>query len=97
MLPIPIPMISFHQLDNQVIESISPSTGKVIAKVHSSTPDEARNVITKAKESWPQWASMPAPARGEIVRQIGNELRSNLKPLGKLVSLEMGETMNAIL
>ncbi|XP_046427802.1 alpha-aminoadipic semialdehyde dehydrogenase [Neodiprion virginianus] len=76
-----------------VIESISPGNGEVIARVHSSTPDEVGNAITKAKESWPQWASMPAPARGEIVRQIGNELRKNLKPLGKLVSLEMGKIL----
>ncbi|XP_012256643.2 alpha-aminoadipic semialdehyde dehydrogenase [Athalia rosae] len=76
-----------------VIESISPGSGKVIARVHSSTPDEARNAITKAKEAWPQWASLPAPTRGEIVRQIGNELRVNLKPLGKLVALEMGKIL----
>lgn len=36
------------------------------------------------------WADMPAPARGEIVRQIGVALRENLEPLGKLVALEMG-------
>lgn len=74
----------------QVINSISPATGKVIAKIRTSTPQEASNTITKAHEAWIQWASLPAPTRGDIVRQIGDELRKNLKPLGQLVSLEMG-------
>lgn len=75
----------------EVIESISPATGKVIAKIRQSTPQEASNAITEARKAWSQWASIPAPARGEIVRQIGDELRKNLKPLGCLVSLEMGK------
>ncbi|CAL1676861.1 unnamed protein product [Lasius platythorax] len=74
----------------KLIESISPATGKVIAKIRESTPQEASNAITEARKAWPQWTSIPAPARGDIVRQIGDELRRNLKPLGSLVSLEMG-------
>ncbi|KZC12794.1 PREDICTED: putative aldehyde dehydrogenase family 7 member A1 homolog [Dufourea novaeangliae] len=77
----------------KVIESISPSTGKVIAKVRTSIPQEVRNAITEAHKAWPQWASLPAPTRGEIVRQIGDELRNNLKPLSQLVSLEMGKIL----
>ncbi|XP_043800290.1 putative aldehyde dehydrogenase family 7 member A1 homolog [Apis laboriosa] len=77
----------------KVINSISPATGKVIAKIRTSTPQEASNTITKAHEAWIQWASLPAPARGNIVRQIGDELRKNLKPLGQLVSLEMGKIL----
>lgn len=73
-----------------MIESISPATGKVIAKIRESTPQEASNAITEARKAWPQWTSIPVPARGDIVRQIGDELRKNLKPLGCLVSLEMG-------
>lgn len=74
----------------KLIESISPATGKVIAKIRESTPQEASNAITEARKAWPQWTSIPMPARGDIVRQIGDELRRNLKPLGCLVSLEMG-------
>lgn len=44
-----------------------------------------------AQDAWHSWAEMPAPARGEIVRQIGDALREKLQPLGQLVSLEMGE------
>lgn len=39
-----------------------------------------------AKEAWKEWAMVPAPKRGEIVRQIGQALRENINPLGKLVS-----------
>lgn len=73
-----------------MIKSVSPATGKVIAKIRTSTPQEANNAITKAHKAWVQWASLPTPARGEIIRQIGDELRNNLRPLGQLVSLEMG-------
>ncbi|KAG8036195.1 hypothetical protein G9C98_004775 [Cotesia typhae] len=77
----------------KVIESISPASGKVIAKVRESTPQETINAVTEARKAWPYWSSLPAPARGEIVRQIGDELRRNLKPLGQLVSLEMGKIL----
>lgn len=73
-----------------MIKSVSPATGKVIAKIRTSTPQEASNAIIKAHKAWVQWASLPTPARGEIIRQIGDELRNNLRPLGQLVSLEMG-------
>jgi acyl-CoA reductase-like NAD-dependent aldehyde dehydrogenase len=65
----------------------------VIAKIRESTPQEASNAIIKAYKAWPQWASIPAPARGDIVRQIGDELRKNLTSLGSLVSLEMGKSL----
>lgn len=74
----------------QVIESVSPATGKVIAKVRTSTSEEASNAITESRKAWIQWALLPAPKRGEILRQIGMELRNNIEPLGRLVSLEMG-------
>ncbi|XP_051168268.1 putative aldehyde dehydrogenase family 7 member A1 homolog [Leptopilina boulardi] len=77
----------------KIIESISPASGEVIAKIRESTPEEVANAITKSRKAWPQWASLPAPARGEIVRQIGDELRKNLRPLGQLVSLEMGKIL----
>jgi aldehyde dehydrogenase family 7 protein A1 len=47
--------------------------------------------MVEATKAWKKWADTPAPHRGEIVRQIGDALRQNLEPLGKLVSLEMGK------
>ena len=44
-----------------------------------------------AEEAWKVWADLPVPARGDIVRQIGDALRTKIEPLGKLVSLEMGK------
>uniref|UniRef100_A0A8D2N458 aldehyde dehydrogenase (NAD(+)) n=1 Tax=Zonotrichia albicollis TaxID=44394 RepID=A0A8D2N458_ZONAL len=48
-------------------------------------------MLKKAKEAWKVWADIPAPKRGEIVRQIGDALRQKIKVLGSLVSLEMGK------
>lgn len=47
--------------------------------------------MSNALDAWKYWSDIPAPKRGEIVRQIGNALRDKLEPLGKLVSLEMGK------
>lgn len=77
----------------KIIDSISPSTGEVIASVYETTKNETINAINNTNKSWIEWSSIPAPARGDIVRQIGNELRKNLIPLGKLVSLEMGKIL----
>lgn len=77
----------------KVIESVSPATGKVIAKVRTSTSEEANNAITESRKAWNQWVLLPAPKRGEILRQIGMELRNNIEPLGRLVSLEMGKIL----
>ncbi|OXU27660.1 hypothetical protein TSAR_014885 [Trichomalopsis sarcophagae] len=74
----------------QVIESISPASGCVIAHVQQPTLNEAYSAITKAYDAWPMWAALTPPERGEIVRQIGVELRKNKTNLGKLISLEMG-------
>lgn len=49
------------------------------------------NCVTAAEKAWDVWADLPAPRRGEIVRQIGDALRNKLVPLGKLVSIEMGK------
>lgn len=50
--------------------------------------------VSNALEAWKYWSDIPAPKRGEIVRQIGSALRHKLEPLGMLVSLEMGKILN---
>lgn len=52
--------------------------------------------MSNALDAWNYWSDIPAPKRGEIVRQIGNALRDKLEPLGKLVSLEMGKIIKLI-
>ena len=75
------------------IESFSPVDGKLIAKVKTTSEKDYRQVIETAKEAFMVWRNIPAPKRGEIVRQIGEELRKDKAPLGKLVSYEMGKSL----
>ena len=75
-----------------LIASHTPVDGSLIAKVTTTTPEEYEQVIQKASEAFKTWRLMPAPKRGEIVRQFGDELRRLKEPLGKLVSYEMGKS-----
>jgi aldehyde dehydrogenase (NAD+) len=75
------------------IKSFSPVDGKLIASVTASDKDAYEKVITKAQSAFIEWRSWPAPKRGEIVRQIGDALRKNKQSLGKLVSYEMGKSL----
>ncbi|CAL8071748.1 unnamed protein product [Orchesella dallaii] len=77
----------------EVVTSVNPSNGKPIAQVVQGTLQEYNDTVAKSNQAWSTWVDMPAPHRGEIVRQIGDELRKNLEPLGKLVSLEMGKIL----
>ncbi len=77
----------------EIIESFSPVDGKTIAKVNSATEKEYRQVVTTANTAFEIWRNIPGPKRGEIVRQIGEELRKYKEPLGKLVSYEMGKSL----
>lgn len=73
-------------------ESISPVDGTVIARVQATDAAGYEAVVSKAAEAYQAWRTMPAPQRGEIVRQIGNALREVKDDLGKLVSYEMGKS-----
>lgn len=77
----------------QYIESYSPVDGKLIGKVSQTTRDEYEKVIATAQEAFKTWRTMPAPARGEIVRQYGLKLRKHKGALGRLVSYEMGKSL----
>ena len=77
----------------ETIQSFSPVDGKLIALVTSTTEKEYHEVIREAQKAFVIWRNMPAPKRGEIVRQIGDELRKFKEPLGKLVSYEMGKSL----
>ena len=75
------------------IASYSPVDGKLIASVSSTTNKEYSEVMTSASKAFAVWKNIPAPKRGEIVRQIGDELRKYKAPLGQLVSYEMGKSL----
>ena len=74
------------------IDSYSPVDGKLIASVTAATKADYEACIVKSEEAFKTWRTMPAPHRGEIVRQLGNRLRDYKEPLGKLVSYEMGKS-----
>jgi len=74
--------------------SENPSTGEPIAAVRQATGKEYERVAAAAQEAFPSWRMTPAPRRGEIVRQLGDELRREKDALGRLVSLEMGKILS---
>ncbi|WP_237586626.1 L-piperidine-6-carboxylate dehydrogenase [Pontibacter russatus] len=71
----------------------SPADGMLIATVHMATPEDYHQVVQAAQEAFKAWRSVPAPRRGDIVRQIGDKLRQHKEALGKLVSYEMGKIL----
>jgi NAD-dependent aldehyde dehydrogenases len=74
-----------------ITESHSPIDGKLIATVKNASIADYEIVVKKAEEAFKTWKTFPAPARGEVVRQIGLALREKKQELGYLVSLEMGK------
>ncbi|MFY0651646.1 MAG: aldehyde dehydrogenase family protein [Cyclobacteriaceae bacterium] len=72
--------------------SYSPVDGKAIAKVDVATPDSYDHVINSANVAFKEWRQLPAPKRGEVVRQLGDALREKKEDLSKLVSYEMGKS-----
>ncbi|MES1221289.1 MAG: aldehyde dehydrogenase family protein [Bacteroidota bacterium] len=75
------------------IDSFSPVDGKLIGSVTAADKQSYEVVVKKAEEAFLQWRLVPAPKRGEIVRQVGEALRKYKEPLGKLVSYEMGKSL----
>lgn len=80
------------QGNGAILESYSPVDGQLIAKIGTATKEDYVKVIEASKEAFKTWRMMPAPKRGEIVRQIGEELRNYKQELGALVSYEMGKS-----
>ena len=76
-----------------IIESYSPVDGKLIAKVQVANEADYEKVVKVASEAFLTWRNIPAPKRGEIVRQYGEKLRTKKNELGKLVSYEMGKSL----
>jgi len=75
------------------LEVISPIDGKPIATVTQASEEDYERVAAAAYGAFLKWRDIPAPGRGEIVRLIGNALREKKKPLGNLVTLEMGKIL----
>ena len=75
----------------RVLTGTSPIDGSVLGKVRLATPAEYETCVKRATEAFQKWQKIPAPKRGEIVRQLGNALRDAKKDLGRLVTIEAGK------
>ncbi|MBB5327122.1 aldehyde dehydrogenase family protein [Tunturiibacter gelidoferens] len=72
----------------------TPITGEVIAQIATITPEAANKAIARAHAAYLEWRNVPAPKRGELIRLLGEELRTNLEPLGRLVTIETGKLLS---
>ena len=79
--------------DQGELKIVSPVDGKHIASVYLASEADYDKLVAKADEAFKQWRKVPAPKRGEVVRQIGLELRKYKDALGTLVSYEMGKSL----
>lgn len=82
-----------HMDSDQTIASHSPVDGQLIGKFSVTTEEQYEQVIATAQEAFVYWRAVPAPKRGEIVRQYGEKLRQHKEDLGRLVSYEMGKSL----
>ncbi len=73
------------------IHSVNPTNGETIASVYESSIKDYETVVQKSKDAYGEWKKVPAPVRGQLVREMANALRDYKDPLGSLVSLEMGK------
>ena len=75
------------------LETKNPSTGEVIGRVQQATAAEYGQVVEAAEEAFARFRAMPGPLRGELVRKMGNAMRDNKDALGRLITLEMGKSV----
>src|SRR6266581_2250073 len=75
----------------KLLKSVSPIDGQTLATVRTATPAQYQRTVKRAQEAFRQWQNIPAPKRGDIVRQLGNALRQAKPDLGRLVTLEAGK------
>ena len=73
------------------LESINPADGSVLGRIALATPEQYEAVVARAQEQFLRWRDLPAPKRGEIVRQMGDAFREHKAALGALVTLEVGK------
>lgn len=74
-----------------VLNSVSPIDGKVLAGIRQATAADYERTVRRASDAFQKWRTLPAPKRGEIIRQFGNALREAKTDLGRLITLEAGK------
>lgn len=73
------------------IDSFNPATGELIGSVYQCSIDDYESIVNQSLDAFKEWRKVPAPERGQLVREMGNALRDYKDPLGSLVSMEMGK------
>ncbi len=73
------------------IDSFNPSNGELIGSVYQCSVDDYNSIVKGSIEAFDEWKKVPAPERGQLVRELGNALRDYKDPLGSLVAMEMGK------
>ncbi len=81
------------ECNGSILEVFSPATGELIATVQQADGADYERVAAAAHQAFLRWRALPAPVRGEYVRQVGQKLREYKEPLGRLVSWEMGKIL----
>ena len=84
----------FLKTSGRIVESVDPATGEVIAAVRLANVDDYEHVVSEARRVFAEWRMVPAPKRGEIIRQVGEALRANKEDLGRLVTMEVGKLLS---
>jgi aldehyde dehydrogenase (NAD+) len=79
---------------NGTLAARTPITGEELARIPATSAEAANQTLTAAHAAFESWRNVPAPKRGELVRLLGEELRANLDPLGRLVTLEAGKILS---
>ncbi len=74
-----------------MLDVYTPIDGSLIARVAQISPEDYDQIVKDAQEAFKTWRMMPAPKRGEVVRDFGNEMRKYKEQLGRLITLEMGK------
>lgn len=84
---------NFFKGNGEALHSYTPVDGSLIAKATSASKEDYDKLIETAQKAFVEWRKWPAPKRGEVVRQVGEALRKHKDALGKLVSYEMGKSL----
>jgi aldehyde dehydrogenase (NAD+) len=84
----------WYSTSGRIVGSTDPATGEVIASVQLATAEDYERVVGECHEAFGRWRALPAPKRGEILRQIGEALRVHKDDLGRLVTLEVGKILS---
>jgi aldehyde dehydrogenase (NAD+) len=79
------------RIDGNQVVSYNPATGAELGRVALASPEEYEAIVSRAQTVFERWRMLPAPKRGEIVREIGDELRKAKQELGRMVTLEAGK------